>query len=225
MSLQIKNVCKSLGHPPQEIIKNVSFEVTPGEFVSLRGRSGSGKSTLLYLLSTLDVPTLGDIIFYGQNVKGLSSKELRILRNQKLGFIFQFHYLLPELSALNNVLMPARKMGLHKEKEDYAKYLLEIFDLKDHFNHRPGELSGGQSQRVAVARALIMKPNYLFADEPTGSLDSINSEKVFDIFQRINKEMGTTIVMVTHDEEFSKRAQRVIELVDGRVIRDSAGPN
>jgi len=220
MSLEAWNVCKSLGKPPHEIIHKASFKIQAGEFVSLRGRSGSGKSTLLYLLSTLDAPTSGEVLYFGKNVNHMSPQELRILRNQNLGFIFQFHYLLPELTALENVLMPARKTGAHLVKKDYARSLLEKFDLKDHMNHRPRELSGGQSQRVAVARALIMEPQFIFADEPTGSLDTQNSEKVFEIFQRINSDMKTTIVMVTHDEEFSRRAHRIIELVDGRVVRD-----
>ncbi len=220
MSLKVTEVKKSLGSPPQLIIKGVSFEINTGEFVSLKGRSGSGKSTLLYLLSTLDTPESGEVQFYERSVSQMTAAEVRKLRNEKLGFIFQFHYLLPELTALENVLMPARKTGVHIQKEEYAKFLLESFDLKDHMNHLPGQLSGGQSQRVAVARSLIMQPEFLFADEPTGSLDTINSEKVFEIFQNVNTKMGTTIVMVTHDEEFSKRAQRVIELKDGCVVGD-----
>lgn len=220
MSLEARNVCKSLGKPPHQIIRQVNFSIQPGEFVSLRGRSGSGKSTLLYLLSTLDAPSSGEVLYFGKNVQEMTTQELRVLRNQELGFIFQFHYLLPELTALENVLMPARKTGVHIAKKDYARSLLEKFDLKDHMNHRPRELSGGQSQRVAVARALIMEPQFLFADEPTGSLDTQNSEKVFEIFQQINSDMKTTIVMVTHDEEFARRAHRIIELVDGQVVKD-----
>jgi ABC-type lipoprotein export system ATPase subunit len=221
MSLISKNIYKNLGNPPQEILKNISFEIESGEFVSLKGRSGSGKSTLLYVLSTLDNPTKGELILDGVSIKDLSSEALHRFRNEKIGFVFQFHFLLPELSALENVLMPARKYKKEIEKEKYALELMEMFELTDRMHHLPRELSGGQCQRVAIARSLIMNPTFLFADEPTGSLDSVNSERVFQILSQVNKDLKTTILMVTHDDEFSRRAQRVIELKDGMVVSDS----
>lgn len=220
MSLIISNVFKNLGSPPQEILRGISFEIKAGEFVALKGRSGSGKSTLLYVLSTLDNPTHGELFIEGKNTKDLSDKGLHQFRNERVGFVFQFHYLLPELSALENVLMPARKQGLEEEKRERAIELLNLFDLKDKHHHRPRELSGGQNQRVAIARALIMSPAFLFADEPTGNLDSGNSERVFKILTEINRKLGTTIVMVTHDDELSRNAHRIIELRDGRLVSD-----
>jgi ABC-type lipoprotein export system ATPase subunit len=221
IALSAKDIRKNLGDPPQEILRGISFDIEKGQFVSLKGRSGSGKSTLLYVISTLDNPTSGELFLDGLSVKNMSAEELHRFRNEKIGFVFQFHYLLPELTALENVLMPARKTKQEKEKESYAKELLNMFDLSGKFNNRPSQLSGGQNQRVALARSLIMNPSFLFADEPTGSLDSVNSEKVFDILSQINQDFGTTIVMVTHEEEFSRRAQRVIDLKDGKVVSDS----
>mgnify|MGYP000405554790 FL=1 len=170
MSIVIEDVCKNFGNPPTEVIKHVDFTVKDGEFVSLTGKSGSGKSTLLYIISTLDAPTSGRVLIEDRDVVSLDSRELHEFRNRYMGFVFQFHYLLPEFTALENVLMPARKAGTLVEKKPYAEYLLEKFDLKEKFHQLPGQLSGGQAQRVALARALIMKPKYLFADEPTGSL-------------------------------------------------------
>jgi len=220
MSLISKNIYKNLGNPPQEILKNISFEIESGDFVSLKGRSGSGKSTLLYVLSTLDNPTKGELVLDGISIKDLSSEDLHRFRNEKIGFVFQFHFLLPELTALENVLMPARKFKKEIEKEKYALELMEMFELTDRMHHLPRELSGGQCQRVAIARSLIMNPTFLFADEPTGSLDSVNSERVFQILSQVNKDLKTTILMVTHDDEFSRRARRVIELKDGMVVSD-----
>lgn len=221
VALSVRNIKKSLGNPAQEILKGISFDVESGEFVALKGRSGSGKSTLLYVVSTLDDPSSGSLLMDGVDVKSMTQEELHHFRNQKIGFVFQFHYLLPELTALENVLMPARKLKLETAKLNYAKELLEMFDLKDKHNNLPSQLSGGQNQRVAIARSLIMSPQYLFADEPTGSLDSKNSELVFEFLQKINRELGTTIVMVTHEEAFSQRAKRVIDLRDGLVISDT----
>lgn len=220
MSLIVKNLSKQLGTPPQDILKDVSFEIENGEFVALRGRSGSGKSTLLYIASTLDNPTSGEVLIDGTALRDFGQKSLHEFRNQKIGFVFQFHYLLPELTALENVLMPARKLGLEKEKRARAIELLNLFDLENRHHHRPRELSGGQNQRVAIARALLMSPRFVFADEPTGNLDSANSERVFEILNDVNRTLGTTIVMVTHDDELSRNAHRVIELKDGRVVSD-----
>jgi lipoprotein-releasing system ATP-binding protein len=218
ISISLKNITKSLGTPSQPILKGIDFDIEKGQFVALKGKSGSGKSTLLYVISTLDEPTSGELFLNGINISQLTPKELHLFRNEKIGFVFQFHYLLSELTALENVLMPTRKQGLQKKKEARAKELLDLFGLNDKMDNRPGQLSGGQNQRVAIARSLVMDPLFLFADEPTGSLDSANSDNVFKIFEKINKEFGTTIVMVTHDDDLSKRAQRVIDLKDGRVV-------
>lgn len=216
--LKVKNLDKELGEQKSLVLSDLNFSINKGEFVSLVGKSGSGKSTLLYILSTLDKPTRGEVRYFNRSLTEFSEPELHRLRNQQIGFVFQFHYLLPELSALENVLMPTRKWGQYNEKKKFAKELLETMDLADKFNHLPRELSGGQAQRVAIARALIMNPNFLFADEPTGALDSVNSKKVLDIFKSINQEFQTTIVLVTHDVDMANSAQRQIRLVDGRIV-------
>jgi ABC-type antimicrobial peptide transport system, ATPase component len=217
-ALRVENLEKELGSQKTKILKGLSFSVEEGEFVSLVGKSGSGKSTLLYILSTLDWPTRGQVLFWDKDITKMSSQELHSLRNQHIGFVFQFHYLLSELSAMDNVLMPARKAGLYEQKKEFAEHVLESVGLKDRMNHKPGELSGGQCQRVAIARSLIMQPKFIFADEPTGSLDSANSAMVFDIFQKINKEMKTTIVMVTHDPDLAQATDRQILLSDGQLV-------
>lgn len=221
MGIKATNVIKRLGSPETEIIKNISLEISPGEFVALTGRSGSGKSTLLYLLSTLDNPSAGKIELNGKEISKLSSKELHRFRNESLGFIFQFHYLLPELTAIENVLMPTVKSKTTKEKQKRAEALLDAFGLEKKANSLPRQMSGGEQQRVAIARALIMEPQYLFADEPTGSLDSVSGNKVMEILCDINEKNKTTIVLVTHDPEFAKKAKRQIVLADGKIINDS----
>jgi ABC-type lipoprotein export system ATPase subunit len=218
--LELKGVCKDLGDPPQRILNDISFSLQAGEFVSLTGRSGSGKSTLLYVLSTLDSLTAGQIFYEGRDITKFSDHELHRLRNRSIGFVFQFHYLLPELSALENVLMPSRKCGLYESKIATAYEILDRVGLKGKEHSLPRQLSGGQCQRVAIARSLVMNPRFLFADEPTGSLDSVNGDAVMNLFREFNKTLGTTIVMVTHDPEFSRRSSRRIELVDGRVVND-----
>jgi len=214
-ALKVVNLEKELGVQKSLILKGLNFEVDEGEFVSLTGKSGSGKSTLLYILSTLDWPTRGQVLYGDKDVQGLSSKDLHKLRNEKIGFVFQFHYLLPELSALDNVLMPARKAGMLEERRPFAIRLLEMVGLSERMDYLPKELSGGQSQRVSIARSLIMNPKFLFADEPTGSLDSTNSKLVLDIFKDVNKKYNTTIVMVTHDTDLAQSTDRQIHLVDG----------
>lgn len=216
--LRVQNLDKELGEQNTLVLSDLNFSIEEGEFVSLTGKSGSGKSTLLYVLSTLDKPTRGDVFYFDRNIKDYSESELHKLRNLNIGFVFQFHYLLPELSALENVLMPTRKWGHYQEKKDFAEYLLKKMELADHMNHKPRELSGGQAQRVAIARSLIMNPKFLYADEPTGSLDSANSRKVLDIFNSINQEFKTTMVMVTHDPDLAQATQRQIHLVDGRLV-------
>ncbi|MBL7543742.1 MAG: ABC transporter ATP-binding protein [Bdellovibrionaceae bacterium] len=214
-ALKVVNLEKELGVQKSLILKKINFEVNEGEFVSLTGKSGSGKSTLLYVLSTLDWPTRGQVFYGDHDVQSLSSKELHSLRNENIGFVFQFHYLLPELTALENVLMPARKAGILEEKIPFAQNLLELVGLGERMDFLPRELSGGQSQRVSIARSLIMNPKFLFADEPTGSLDSANSKLILDIFKEINQDYQTTIIMVTHDADLAQATDRQIHLVDG----------
>lgn len=217
MSILLKNVHLTLGSPPNHILKGINLEIQDGEFVALTGRSGSGKSTLLYAMSSLDRCTQGEIQIDDHPLHHLSPKDLHRFRNQKMGFVFQFHYLLPELTALENVLMPARKYGLEKELYFKAEELLHAFNLEEQSRRLPRHLSGGEQQRVAIARALIMKPKYLFADEPTGNLDSQNGQVVMDIFRRINETEKTTIVFVTHDSGFASLAKRQVKLVDGQI--------
>jgi lipoprotein-releasing system ATP-binding protein len=218
MAIILKDVIKSFSKPPIPIIKNINLKIDNGEFVSLTGKSGSGKSTLLYLISSLDMPTSGSIEIDGNDLSKMNSNEVHSFRNRNMGFIFQFHYLLPEFTSLENVLMPARKAGILKEKRKFAEELFEKFDLKEKMHEPPGRLSGGQLQRVAIARSMIMSPAYIFADEPTGSLDSSNGRKVMEIFKTINNEEKTTIVLVTHDNEFANYASRKITLLDGVVV-------
>lgn len=222
MGLEARGISKSFGEPPTTVLHNLSFDIKEGEFVALTGRSGSGKSTLLYLLGALDFPTQGQILIDGSDISKISSPELHRLRNQSIGFVFQFHYLLPELTALENVLMPARKaerMGVKtKALEDRARQLMRDFGLESKNSRLPRQLSGGEQQRVAIARALAMNPKYLFADEPTGSLDTVNGEIVMGLFEKANRENGTTVILVTHDPGFAARATRQIKLVDGRIV-------
>ena len=202
------------------IIDNLNLEISDGNFISLVGRSGSGKSTLLYLISTLDRKYEGQVFYDQAEVTQMPLQTLHRLRNQQMGFVFQFHYLINELTALENILLPTRKAGVMKEKEDFAHELLKTVGLSDKGHRLPNQLSGGEQQRVAIARALIMKPKYLFADEPTGNLDTHTGALVMDLFKRFNEENGTTIVYVTHDREFARRASRQIELVDGKIVSD-----
>ena len=183
---------------------------------------GIGKITLLYVASGLDNPTSGKVLFNEKNVHTLDSKELHEFRNEKMGFVFQFHYLLPELTALENILMPARKSGKEKLMRDRALDYSERFELRHCTNKYPSQMSGGEQQRVAVARALIMNPEMLFADEPTGNLDSVNGKRVLAILEDINRRHGMTILLVTHEADFAARAERQIHLADGRIVRDAA---
>ena len=218
MSIVAQNLGKKIGTPSNQILANINTEIKEGEFVALTGRSGSGKSTLLYLLSSLDTAYEGGVAIDGHEVKLLSANHLNKLRNEKMGFVFQFHYLIAELTALENMLLAARKFNREKERKPYALELLNRFGLSGKENRLPRELSGGEQQRVAIARALVMQPRYLFADEPTGSLDTVNGEIVMSILQETNKKDKTTVLMVTHDAEFASRADRKIHLTDGRII-------
>jgi ABC-type lipoprotein export system ATPase subunit len=199
------------------VLNGVNLVIEKGDVVSMVGRSGSGKSTLLYLLSTLDRGFEGSVYFDERSVKEMNVEEVHRIRNQKIGFVFQFHYLLSELTALENILLPARKSGTSEAKLDFARRLLKEVGLEGKEDRLPGDLSGGEQQRVAVARALIMQPEYLFADEPTGNLDAASGDAVMQLFMNFNREFGTTIVYVTHDQQFAALARRQIRLVDGLV--------
>lgn len=219
--IECQSVIKEFGQPPQRILHGLSFAIEDGEFVAISGRSGSGKSTLLYIISTLDSPTLGKIKIDGQDVASMSVAEVHAFRNLNVGFIFQFHYLLPELTALENILLPARNLGREDEKREYAESLLKELNISKQIHKLPSQMSGGEQQRVAIARALIMNPRYIFADEPTGNLDTANAQTVMDILQRVNRENKTTICLVTHEPDFARLARREIYLVDGRISAPS----
>jgi lipoprotein-releasing system ATP-binding protein len=211
-----------------EVLRGVDLEIADGEIVGIVGASGAGKSTLLHCIGTLDIPTKGSIRLAGEEVTTLPGWRLAEVRNRTIGFVFQFHHLLPEFNALENVMMPGLVQGRSKRDiEPRARALLEEVGLKDRLLHRPGELSGGEQQRVALARALVLEPKLLLADEPTGNLDSTTSAQIHDLFFGVNKQRGTTIVVVTHNPVLAASMPRVVTLRDGRVEKDerrTAGP-
>ncbi|MCC6384166.1 MAG: ABC transporter ATP-binding protein [Bacteroidia bacterium] len=205
-----------------KVIKNISFEITKGEFVSVIGKSGSGKSTLLYILATMDSDYQGELLIEGETVSDKTEKERAYIRNKKIGFVFQFHYLLNEFSVLRNVMLPALKAGEREidEIEQKAFEKLKLLGMESHANKKPHQLSGGEKQRVAIARSLINDPLIIMADEPTGNLDKHNSEIVFEIFGNLASAFNQTLLIVTHDIEFASRTHRIIELEDGRILFD-----
>jgi lipoprotein-releasing system ATP-binding protein len=211
------------GDARQTILHGVSLSIDEGEFVALTGSSGSGKSTLLYLLGALDRQTDGEVWLDGVEMGALDDDDRAQFRNERLGFVFQFHFLLPEFTALENVILPIMRRGTARsEAEDHGYEVLRMLDLEELYHRKPGELSGGQQQRVSIARAVANDPALILADEPTGNLDSKNAEGVFQIFSRLASEHGRAIVMVTHDGDFARRASRQIRLKDGRIIEDTA---
>jgi len=217
------NVTKSFNHMGRtlDVLRGVDLEIGDGEMLGIVGPSGAGKSTLLHCIGTLDVPTTGSIRLGGEEVTSLAGSRLAEVRNRTIGFVFQFHHLLPEFTALDNVLMPGLVQGKsRRELEPRARALLEEVGLLDRLMHRPGELSGGEQQRVALARAVFLDPKLLLADEPTGNLDSATSEQIHDLFFAINKQRGTTIVVVTHNAALAASMPRVVTLRDGRVETD-----
>ena len=219
--LETKNIDKFFHQPMEfQVLKNISFEVKKGEFLSMIGKSGSGKSTLLYVLSTMDTDYSGKLYIDNQLMTGLSKDALAEIRNEKIGFVFQFHYLLPEFSCLRNVMIPALKLGKWSESEieQRAYQKLEMLGLKDQALKPASKLSGGQQQRVAIARALINDPLIIMGDEPTGNLDSKNTSIVFDIFQELTQNFGQTIIAFTHDDDFAKKSDRIIEMKDGVIL-------
>lgn len=204
-----------------EVLKGIDLTIEQGEILAIVGPSGAGKSTLLHCIGTLDLPTSGRIVLGGEELTTLSSSRLAALRNRDIGFVFQFHHLLPEFNALENIMLPGLIGGRNrKEMEKRARALLEEVGLERRATHRPGELSGGEQQRIAVARALALGPKLLLADEPTGNLDSATSEAIHDLFFQINREHGTTLIVVTHNTGFADSMPRVVHLKDGLVDRD-----
>ena len=214
--IEIENIIKSYGS--LQVLRDVCVDIHQGEVVSIVGPSGAGKTTLLQIIGTLDRPDSGSIIFNGTDVLKLKGRELAHFRNRNIGFVFQFHQLLPEFTALENVAMPAL-LGGTKQSEAYkrAGELLQYMGLSERINHKPAQLSGGESQRVAVARALINNPSVILADEPSGSLDSQNKRELHDLFFRLRSEMNQTFVIVTHDEQLAQQADRVLHMRDGAI--------
>jgi lipoprotein-releasing system ATP-binding protein len=219
--LQAKGIKKSFHDPVTiPILKDINFNINKGEFVSVIGKSGCGKSTLLYILSTMDTDYEGSLYIDGDLITGKKEGELAKIRNEKIGFVFQFHYLLNEFDVINNVMMPGIKLAKYslKEIESRAMEKLRMLGIEDQARKMPNQLSGGQKQRVAIARALINDPHIIMGDEPTGNLDKKNSEIVFNIFKELAEVHQQTMLIVTHDNEFAERSSRIIEMEDGRII-------
>jgi lipoprotein-releasing system ATP-binding protein len=220
-SLEIRNLIKYFHEPETfQVLKGVSFTVKKGEFLSIVGKSGSGKSTLLYVLSTMDTDYEGTLQINGDVLTGKTQNQLAAFRNEHIGFVFQFHYLLPEFTALQNVMLPALKLGkLSKDEIEHKAYeSLRLLDLVGQEQKNANRLSGGQQQRVAIARALINNPSVIMGDEPTGNLDSKNSRAVQEIFKQLAQEHGQTIICVTHDPDFANNTDRIIEMQDGLIV-------
>lgn len=220
--LESKGICKSFHDPiTVDILKDVTFSIKKGEFVSITGKSGCGKSTLLYILSTMDTDYQGELFIDGELMHDKKEKQLASIRNEKIGFVFQFHYLLNEFSVLENVMLPGLKLAKYPahEIEKRAMEKLRILGIESEAKKSPNQLSGGQKQRVAIARALINDPLIIMGDEPTGNLDKKNSLIVFDIFKELAHTLKQTLLIVTHDQEFAKSTDRIIEMEDGKIIR------
>ena len=211
-----------VGAASREVLRGVDMTIDAGEFVALVGPSGSGKSTLLYLLGGLDHPDAGSVEVGGEDLARVGDDTLARLRYRLIGFVYQFHFLLPEFSALENVLMPlwARGGGRSREEKAWGAELLGRVGIADKAGKLPRELSGGEQQRVAVARSLVNRPRLLLADEPTGNLDSANANAVYELFRELNREFGQTILVVTHDSDWAERSDRVLRLLDGRLVGD-----
>ncbi len=215
--LKAVNLTKKYGD--LEILKGISLEVNAGEIVSIVGSSGAGKTTLLQILGTLDRPDEGTFTIDGVNPFSLSQRELAKFRNKKIGFVFQFHQLLPEFDAIENIMIPAMIQGISKkDAREKAFLLLEKVGLQDRANHRPNEISGGEQQRIAVCRALVNQPNIVFADEPSGNLDSKNANELHELFFKLREELNQSFVIVTHNQELAQQADRMLHMQDGRMV-------
>lgn len=223
--LEIKNISKifKTGQHELHVLKDVSFEVNESEAICLLGASGSGKSTLLQIMGTLDRPTTGEVVFDSLNLLEMSDEALSQFRNEKMGFVFQFHHLVRELSALENVILPCLLMGEDRSMaEEKARQWFDFLGVQDRMSHYPDQLSGGELQRVSIARALIKNPSILFADEPTGNLDSENSKKVQQLFFQLQKQLGLTLIVVTHDVDFARQFSKIYRVQDGHILLESS---
>jgi lipoprotein-releasing system ATP-binding protein len=220
--IQVQQLFKSYGNRTKrvEVLKGVDLTFSQGEKAAIVGASGVGKTTLLHVLGTLDRPTSGKVLYEGKDIFNLNEKDLALFRNREIGFVFQFHHLLPEFSALENTMMPCLIQGLPKrEAASRAEAILNLVGLQERLSHKPGELSGGEQQRVAVARALVLGPKVLLADEPTGNLDTQTGESVFDLLQELNQIKGVTLIIVTHNLKLAEKMTHQIQLVDGKTLR------
>ena len=227
MIIDIKNLDKDyyIGDIVVPALKDVSFSVEQGEYLAIMGPSGSGKSTLMNILGLLDTPTSGEYTLAGENTRLLGEKQLAAMRNKKIGFVFQRFHLLPSDTALQNVMLPLTYAGIPaKQRKELAEEALKKVGLGDRMDFKPNQLSGGQSQRVAIARAIVTKPDILFADEPTGSLDSENGEQIMELFQMLHEE-GVTIVMITHEKAIAEHAQRILYIYDGKISAHEGSMN
>ena len=219
--LEAKSISKYFYNPTEiQILKDISFQINKGDFVSVVGKSGCGKSTLLYILSTMDTDYKGELIIDGESMKDKQERELAKVRNEKIGFVFQFHYLLNEFTVLKNVMLPGLKLAKYSEQEleTRAYEKLKILGIESEALKLPNQLSGGQKQRVAIARALINDPLIIMADEPTGNLDKKNTDIVFGIFQELSQQFNQSLLIVTHDQEFAQKTNRIIEMQDGAIL-------
>lgn len=219
--LKTKGLVKYFYNPAKfQVIKNIDLKIQQGEFVSIVGKSGCGKSTLLYLLSTMDTDYEGQLFIHDELITGQSDKNLAKIRNEKIGFVFQFHYLLPEYNVINNVMLPGLKLGKYskQELEQRAMKHLKTLEIDQHALKMPNQLSGGEKQRVAIARALINDPIIIMGDEPTGNLDRKSGDIVFDIFKKLATDFNQTILIVTHDPDFAQKTDRIITMEDGKII-------
>jgi len=218
--IEVQELFKTFGNGAKrvDVLKGIDLLIPRGETVAIVGASGVGKTTLLHVLGTLDQPTSGKVLYENQDVFTLDERALALFRNRQVGFVFQFHHLLPEFSALENVMMPCLIQGISKaEAGQRAESILTLVGLRERLIHKPGELSGGEQQRVAVARAMVLEPKVLLADEPTGNLDTKTGESVFDLLDELNRTKRVTLVIVTHNAGLASRMSRQVHLVDGRV--------
>jgi len=219
--IQVQQLYKSFGNGAKrvDVLKGIDLTFVQGERAAIVGASGVGKTTLLHILGALDRPTFGKVLYEGRDIFTLNEKELALFRNREIGFVFQFHHLLPEFNALENTMMPCLIQGVPKKEAAFrGETILTSVGLKDRLSHKPGELSGGEQQRVAVARALVLEPGVLLADEPTGNLDTKTGESVFDLLQELNKIKGITLIVVTHNLKLASQLPRQIHLVDGKAL-------
>ncbi len=217
--IQVEGLSKSFG--TLRVLRNVSLTVSRGEFVSIVGQSGAGKTTLLQIIGTLDTPDAGKVYLHGSSVFDMKEVQMAAFRNRHIGFVFQFHQLLPEFTALENVMMPALIAKKTKmEAESSAKELINFLGLSDRMEHKPNELSGGERQRIAVARALVNKPDVLLADEPSGSLDTKNKAELHRLFTKLRDELNQTLVVVTHDMDMANVSDRVLKMADGQIVEE-----